>query len=229
MLSVRLESTSTEFLPSSVRTHPPKIITSVPPGATNGYVQVTGPGGTATSSERFTVTTTPHQRSQSSHRVPGSSEGEWLSRELPYWARSVSASMALTTPIHGPASTQITTHVPAGATTGPVQVTTGPGTAISTSSFTVASNRLDRHSPTPRSTVVDVCPATRDDGPWVRAKGDLQAASARDCSYPRTLGQGAPRRGHSPTRHSGRSGNGCNSTIQPAPRNTGSGSLINCG
>jgi hypothetical protein len=114
-----------------------KIITSVPPGATNGYVQVTGPGGTATSSEPFTVATTPPPTITKFTPRSG-----LVGRKVVVKGTSLFGAISVTfngidAPISVDTSTQITTHVPAGATTGPVQVTTGAGTATSTSSFTV--------------------------------------------------------------------------------------------
>lgn len=119
--------------------NPHRITATVPAGATTGPISVASPDGTAVSATNFTVTVTPLPTITSFNPVSGpvgtlvTIVGTNLSG-----ATAVSFSgIAATTFSVNPAGTQITATVPAGATTGPISVTTPGGTANSSTNFTV--------------------------------------------------------------------------------------------
>src|SRR5207245_2610585 len=111
---------------------------TVPPGSTTGPLRVTTPGGTATSTSAFTVVSAPAITSFTPTSGPvGSSatiSGTNFTGATAVTVNGVSASFTVTS------ATAIQALVPAGATTGPLSVTTPGGTATSTSAFTVVSN-----------------------------------------------------------------------------------------
>src|SRR6266545_5505169 len=112
-----------------------KITATVPSGATDGRIRVTTPGGTATSSASFNVTTPPKPTissfSPSSGPVGSSvtingtnfSGSGFTTTAVKF--NNVSSSFAVNS------STKITATVPSGATTGRISVTTAGGTATS--------------------------------------------------------------------------------------------------
>src|SRR6266498_94859 len=118
-----------------------KITATVPSGATDGRIRVTTPGGTATSSASFNVTTPPKPTissfSPSSGPVGSSvtingtnfSGSGFTTTAVKF--NNVSSSFAVNS------STKITATVPSGATTGRISVTTAGGTATSAANFTV--------------------------------------------------------------------------------------------
>ncbi|MHB9007987.1 MAG: S8 family serine peptidase [Limisphaerales bacterium] len=113
-----------------------QITVTVPAGATTGRVEVTTPAGTATSPGVFTVTTQPALTSFSPATggvgTSVSLNGANLNGATAVRFNGVNAStFTVDSPI------RITATVPAGATTGPVGVTTPTGTATSTAMFTV--------------------------------------------------------------------------------------------
>jgi hypothetical protein len=120
---------------------------TVPAGAATGPVSVTTPGGTATSSNNFTVASPPTITGFSPTSGPlGTSvtiNGSGLTGATSVTFNSVSASFTLTS------DTAIQATVPAGATTGPVSVTTPGGTATSANNFSVVSApTISNFSPT---------------------------------------------------------------------------------
>jgi hypothetical protein len=108
----------------------------VPPGATSGPVSVTTPNGTVTSSTSFTVGMPPPEISGFSPAsgAAGASVGIGGTRFTGATSvkfNGVAASFTVSS------DGLITAVVPAGATSGPVTVTTPNGTATSSTSFTV--------------------------------------------------------------------------------------------
>jgi large repetitive protein len=117
-----------------------RITAIVPSGAVTGKITVTTPGGTATSSTNFTVTTTaaaPTISSFSPKSGPvGTSvriNGSGFSGATAVRFNGVAASSFLV----NTQGTRIDTKVPTGATTGKITVTTPGGTATSATNFTV--------------------------------------------------------------------------------------------
>jgi len=108
---------------------------TVPAGATSGPVAVTTPAGTATSSSAFTVVPPPAIASFAPASGPvGTSvsiSGSSFTGATSVTFNGASASFSVTS------DTAIQATVPAGATTGPIGVTTSAGTATSSSAFTV--------------------------------------------------------------------------------------------
>jgi len=108
---------------------------TVPAGATTGPLSVTTPGGTATSSSSFTVVSPPTIASFApTSGAVGTSvtiNGTNFTGATAVAFNGVSASFTVSS------ATAIQATVPAGATTGPLSVTTPGGTATSTSNFTI--------------------------------------------------------------------------------------------
>jgi RNA polymerase sigma factor (sigma-70 family) len=113
-----------------------RLSAKVPSGATTGPISVTTANGTATSAETFTVTPpAPEISGTSPSSGPVGSTvnigGRGFAGATSVKFNGVSASFTVSS------EGLITAVVPAGATTGPVSVTTPNGTAASSSSFTV--------------------------------------------------------------------------------------------
>jgi Divergent InlB B-repeat domain len=110
---------------------------TVPAGATTGPLSVTTPAGTSTSSSAFTVIRPPTITSFTPAAGPvGTSvtiNGADFSGATSVTFNGATASFAVTS------DTAIQATVPAGATTGPVSVTTPGGMATSSGSFAVVS------------------------------------------------------------------------------------------
>jgi len=111
------------------------IQTTVPAGATTGPLSVTTPAGTATSASSFAVVVAPTITSftPSSGRVGASvtiSGANFMGATAVTFNGSTAAFTVTS-------DTAIQTTVPAGATTGPLSVTTPAGTALSASNFTL--------------------------------------------------------------------------------------------
>jgi hypothetical protein len=137
-----------------------EIVVFVPPGATSGPVSVTTPFGTGTSSDSFTFTAPPPDIccfDPTSGPVGTSVE---------IWGPNLTGATSVT--FNGTAdpdfvvdsSSLITAHVPAGATSGPISVTTPGGTATSYGSFTVTASppAIGSFTPTsgPAGTSIDI-------------------------------------------------------------------------
>jgi hypothetical protein len=114
-----------------------EIVVFVPPGATSGPISVTTPFGIGTSSDSFTATAPPPDIccfDPTSGPVGTSVE---------IWGPNLTGATSVTfngTPDPDfivDSSNLITAHVPAGATSGPISVTTPGGIATSWGSFTV--------------------------------------------------------------------------------------------
>src|SRR5207253_111649 len=108
---------------------------TVPAGATTGPLSVTTPGGTATSASSFTVVSPPTIASFTPTSGPvGTSvtiSGTNFTGATSVTFNGVGATFTVTS------GTAIRATVPAGATTGPLSVTTPGGTATSASAFAV--------------------------------------------------------------------------------------------
>jgi hypothetical protein len=130
--SVTFNSVSASFVVSSDTA----IQATVPAGATTGPLSVTTPGGTATSANNFTVVSAPTITSFTPASGPlGTSvtiSGTNFSGTTAVTFNGVSAAFTVNS------ATAIQATVPAGATTGPLSVTTPGGTATSTNNFTVS-------------------------------------------------------------------------------------------
>ncbi len=113
-----------------------QIRATVPAGATTGKISVTGPDGTATSTNDFTVTFPPSISSFTPASGPIGTQitisGENFSTATQVTFNNVAAISFIVD-----SNTQIRANVPAGATTGRIHVTAMDGTATSSSNFTV--------------------------------------------------------------------------------------------
>jgi len=115
-----------------------KITATVPADAGTGTVSVTTPLGTATSSGKFSVTPTITSFSPTSGAVGDTVTvfGTGFSG-----VTAVRFNGTASDPIAVLSSTQISTRVPAGGTTGTIAVTTAGGSASSATTFTVLHRR----------------------------------------------------------------------------------------
>jgi PKD repeat protein len=115
-----------------------EITAHVPPGAFTAPISVTTPDGTAVSSLWFTVTPpVPVITSFTPTSGPVGTLVTITGANFTGFTSSVKFNGTADPSFVVNSSTDITAHVPAGATTGPISVTTQHGTAISSSSFTV--------------------------------------------------------------------------------------------
>src|SRR5262249_34731886 len=117
-----------------------QIATSVPSGASTGKIAVTTPNGTASSSASFTISVTPPPGVTSFNPASGD-VGNSITITGTNFAGATSVKFngtAATFTLNS--GTQITATVPPNATTGKISVTTGAGTGMSPSSFTVNSS-----------------------------------------------------------------------------------------
>ncbi|MDO7884562.1 IPT/TIG domain-containing protein [Hymenobacter cheonanensis] len=123
-----------------------QITVPVPAGATNGPISVTTPSGTGTSATSFTVL------SPAISSFTPTSGGQSVSVTITgvnfTGATAVRFNGALAPGYVVNSDTQITVNVPAGASTGPITVTTPSGTATSATSFTVLAPAISSFSPT---------------------------------------------------------------------------------
>jgi len=114
-----------------------EITATVPSSATSGPIAVTTAGGTATSSTSFEVTP-PSAPTISSFTPTSGPVGTTVVISGTSFTGASSVTFNGTGAIYTVDSdTQITATVPSGATSGPIDVTTGGGIATSASSFTV--------------------------------------------------------------------------------------------
>ena len=131
--SVKVNGTSAAIFTVDSST---RITATVPSGATTGLITVTTPGGTGTSATSFTVIPAPAISSFSPTSGPVGASVEITGTNLT-GSTSVTFNGAASTSYAVDSSTQITAVVPAGATTGTIEVTTPGGTDSSATSFTV--------------------------------------------------------------------------------------------
>jgi hypothetical protein len=131
---------------SFVVNSPTKITATVPSGATDGKIQVTTPGGTATSSTSFDVTSGSSVPSPtiSSFSPTSGPVGTSVTINGSNFSGSGFTTSSVTfnnTPASFTvnSSSKITATVPSGATDGKIKVTTPGGTATSDKSFDVTS------------------------------------------------------------------------------------------
>ena len=130
------------------------LTTTVPPGATTGFVTVTTPNGTLTSSVQFKVVPTVSGFSPSSG--PVGTDVTITGTGLTQTNKVTFGGVAATT-LTVNSDTQVTATVPTGAITGKIVVTTPGGTASSSAVFTVvAAPTVSGFSPTsgPVGTIV---------------------------------------------------------------------------
>ncbi len=112
----------------------------VPTGAVTGPIAVTAPSGTGTSASSFTVT------APAPTITSFSPAGGVVNRAVTITGTDFTSGSTVTfngtnaTVVTVNSATQITASVPAGATTGPIRVTTAAGTAVSATNFTVVPN-----------------------------------------------------------------------------------------
>jgi uncharacterized protein YjbI with pentapeptide repeats len=131
--AVRFNSTSANFTLTSAT----QITTTVPAGATTGPISIITPGGTVTTTDSFTVT-------QALPTISGFSPaaGSAGTSVTITGANFTGATAVLFNNTNANfnviSATQITTTVPAGATTGPISVITPSGTVASSSNFTIS-------------------------------------------------------------------------------------------
>jgi hypothetical protein len=113
-----------------------QITATVPSGATSGKISVTTPNGTAQSASNFTVTTLPviSGFSPASGAI-GSSVVITGANFVTVTGAAFNGTASSSPTVNS--SSQITATVPAGATTGPISVTTTSGTGQSAANFTV--------------------------------------------------------------------------------------------
>jgi flagellar hook-basal body complex protein FliE len=134
VLNVRFNGVNATFTVASTT----QITATVPAGATTGPITVTTTGGTATATPDFIVTTGPTPPIISNFTPPSGPVGTVVNifganfaNVLNVRFNGVNATFTVAS------TTQITATVPAGATTGPITVTTTGGTATATPDFIV--------------------------------------------------------------------------------------------
>ncbi|MGA2658443.1 MAG: immunoglobulin domain-containing protein [Verrucomicrobiota bacterium] len=115
---------------------PTQITATVPAGATTGKISVTTPTGTAQSGGPFTVTTAPVITGFSPASGPIGSIVTVTGANFVAVSRVAFNGVQAPSPVVQ-SSSQLTAAVPAGASTGPISITTATGTTQSGSSFTV--------------------------------------------------------------------------------------------
>ena len=116
---------------------PNQVTATVPTGATSGPISITTPGGTGTSVTRFSFGFLPlisnFSPSSGSVGTVVNVYGSALSGTTSVTFNGSAAAFTCVSP------TQVTATVPAGASTGPIRVTTAVGTVTSSLAFTVLS------------------------------------------------------------------------------------------
>jgi hypothetical protein len=125
---------------------PTDITAQVPAGATTGPISVTTPAGTCSSNDSFTVIPPPTITSFTPTSGPAGTSvsitGSGFTGARSVTFNGAAASYTVNSP------TSINASVPAGATTGPISVTTPGGTSSSSTSFTViAPPKITNFSP----------------------------------------------------------------------------------
>jgi IPT/TIG domain len=116
-----------------------QISTAVPAGATSGSISVTTPGGTAASASNFTVM--PPAPMVTGFSPASGAVGTAVAVSGTSFTGATAVAFSGTAASYTVVSaTQISAAVPAGATGGPISVTTPGGVATSASSFMVTAN-----------------------------------------------------------------------------------------
>jgi hypothetical protein len=113
-----------------------QIRATVPVGAVSGKLIVTAPGGSAQSSSSFTITTLPVITSFTPPSGPVGASVVIAGANFVNVTAVRFNGIAAVNPVVN-SSAQITTTVPAGASTGPISVSTATGTTQSAATFTV--------------------------------------------------------------------------------------------
>jgi hypothetical protein len=162
--AVRFNGTSASFTVDD----PSDITATVPAGATDGPISVTTPGGTAASAASFDVIVPPPTIDSflPSSGLVGTSVTITGTNLTGASAVTFHGTSASTFTVDSP--TQVTAKVPAGATTGPIAVTTPGGVATSASDFTVT---------VPAPTVSSFSPASGAVGAVVTVNGTNMASA----------------------------------------------------
>ncbi|GAA4384885.1 hypothetical protein GCM10023186_27800 [Hymenobacter koreensis] len=135
VMAVAFNGTAASFTVNSAT----QITAIVPAGAGSGTISVTTPGGTATSSTSFTVTTLPTIASFTPTSGPAGTSVTVTGTNLSNITGVTVNGTAVTSPFIS-SGTAVSFAVPSGATTGPISITTTSGTATSTSNFTVTAS-----------------------------------------------------------------------------------------
>jgi hypothetical protein len=124
-----------------------QIVASVPAGATSGPITVTGPGGSVTSATNFAVISTPTLTGFTPTSGPVGTVVTLTGSSFTATGTVVSFNGVVATATVV-SDTEATATVPAGATTGPIKVTTLGGSVTSAMNFTVVSPpKLTRFTP----------------------------------------------------------------------------------
>jgi large repetitive protein len=117
-----------------------QVTATVPSGASSGPITVSTSGGTATSASNFTVIPPPAITGFSPASGPVGTtvtiSGSGLTGATAVAFNGTSATYTVNS------DSQVTATVPSGASSGPITVTTGGGTATSTSGFTVTASAV---------------------------------------------------------------------------------------
>jgi large repetitive protein len=135
--------------------NPHQITATVPAGATDGPIALTNVDGTATSAASFDVTASPVPTITSFNPTSGPvGTSVQVTGTGFFGASAVQFNNTNATTFTIDSNTQITAAVPAGATTGPIKVTTPGGTATSATNFTVTAGGFAITSFNPTSGVI---------------------------------------------------------------------------
>ncbi len=184
-----------------------QIAAVVPPAAVSGPIAVTTPGGTASSSAVFTVV---HPPSISGFTPTAAGEHATVTVSGSNFTGATQVKLdGVSVPFSVVSPFELTFTVPAGATSGTIQVTTPAGSATSSGSFTVS----------PPPTITSISPGSGPVGTVVTITGTHLPAPSASCSAASSPCRRASARRRScsrsrPARPPARSG----SSTPPAPR-----------
>lgn len=131
-----------------------KLTATVPAGATDGPIAVTNADGTATSAASFDVTASPVPTITSFNPTSGPLGSSVDITGTGFFGASAVQFNNTNATFTVDSNTHITATVPAGATTGPIKVTTPGGTATSATNFTVTAGGFAITSFNPTSGVI---------------------------------------------------------------------------